>query len=203
MNIAIYGGSFDPPHLGHVMVVTHLLLNDHTIDKVFVAPCYKQRGKKLLPFHHRVGMCLQAFGWLPRVSVRSDELLVHEQHPEIEESLTINLIRHLIVNNQDSNFRFVMGADLKDSARNWQGWEEIERLAPPLIIGRAGISPLQQGDPTPISPVVSSSIVRQALAIQDYQTAGRYLPLKVCDYIEQNGFYRSVRVDETVDDTTA
>lgn len=189
MNVAIYGGSFDPPHLGHVMVVTHLLLNDHTIDQVYVVPCFRQRGKKLLPFEYRMDMCRSAFEWLPRVRVRSDELQVKDAHPEVSESLTINLVRHLKSLEPDSRFRFVMGADLLASAPNWESWEEIRTMAPPLVVGRAGISPLGPGDPTPISPIISSSIVREALAARDYVKAGRYLPLKVCSYIEQNGYY--------------
>ena len=39
MNIALYGGSFDPPHLGHVHVV-HAALKTLDIDKIIVVPAF-------------------------------------------------------------------------------------------------------------------------------------------------------------------
>lgn len=183
-NIAIYGGSFDPPHLGHVMVVTHLLLNDPSVDQVLIVPCFEQRGKHLTDFDHRVTLCSRAFSWLPRVSVSTVERDLGG------ESLTVRLVEHLANVNAEAKFRFVMGADLLETAPSWEGWSTIERLAPPLVIGRAGISPLVPGDPTPISPMVSSTIVRKALSEQDYRSAGRFLPVSVCQYIEQNRLYR-------------
>src|SRR4051812_40709890 len=69
MNIAIYGGSFDMPTLGHLMVVTHLLLNDVSVDRICIPPCFQQRGKTLTEFHHREEMCRLQFGFLPCIEV--------------------------------------------------------------------------------------------------------------------------------------
>ncbi len=180
VNVAIYGGSFDPPTLGHLMVVTHLLLNDGSVDKVLIPPCFQQKGKDLTPFHHRYEMCRLQFGFLPRT-----EVIPIEQELG-GESLTYRLIQELVRRTPHARFRFVMGADLLETAPNWEGWEEIRRLAPPLVIGRAGIKPESPGDPTPISPLVSSTIVRLALKAQNYHEAGRYLSEPVCRYIQEN-----------------
>ena len=182
-NIAIYGGSFDPPHLGHIMVVSHLLLNDPDVDEVLIVPCFQQTGKKLTSFKDRLDMCAVAFGWLPRTRLTAIEEDLGG------ESVTSRLIQALVARSPGDNFRFVMGADLMDHAPKWEGWEVIETLAPPLVIGRAGIAPLAPGDPTPISPVVSSSIVREALHKQDYHAAERYLPVGVRYYIEKHRLY--------------
>lgn len=184
MYTAVYGGSFDPPHLGHIMVVSHLLLNDPQVEKVIIAPCFEQEGKVMAPFYHRLLMCQDSFGWLPRVMVIADEATLGGG------SLTVRLIRHL--SKRFNNLRWVMGADLIEKAKAWEGWEEIEEKSPPLVIGRAGITPLEPGDPTPISPVISSTIVRQALAKKDYNEAQRYLHRSVCGYIEQNELYTAL-----------
>jgi len=183
MNIAVYGGSFDPPTLGHMMVVSHLLLNDASIDKVYIVPCYQQRGKTLTSFGHRMEMCQRAFGVLPRVEVTAVERFLGG------ESLTVRLIRALVEQAPNDKFRFVMGADLLVTAPSWEGWDEIEKLAPPLVVGRAGIAPREPGDPTPIAPLVSSTIVRKALAERDYREAGRYIAVPVCEYIQNNSLY--------------
>lgn len=181
-NVAIFGGSFDPPTLGHLMVVSHLLLNDASVDTVFIVPCYEQKGKNLTSFEHRVHMCRQQFGFLARTHVSEIERDLGG------ESLTVRLVQELSHRHRTAKFRFVMGADLLGSAPDWEGWDEIQRLAPPLIIGRAGISPVA-GGPTPIAPLVSSSIVRKALAQGDYREAGRYLSVPVCEYIQERGLY--------------
>lgn len=180
---AVYGGSFDPPTLGHLMVVTHLLLNDATVDEVLIPPCFQQRGKNLTAFEHRMRMCELQFGHLSRTKVTGIEQELGG------ESLTIRLIEELVAREPRSKHRFVMGADLTDTAPQWERWEDIERLAPPLIIGRAGISPHAGTGPTPISPIVSSTIVRAALAVGDYRQAERYLARPVLEYIKEHRLY--------------
>lgn len=185
LNIAIYGGSFDPPTLGHLMVVTHLLLNDASVDKILIPPCFQQKGKDLSSFLVRKEMCLRQFSFLPRTEVTPIEQELGG------ESLTYRLIQALVHQNPRARFRFVMGADLLDTAPQWEGWEEIRRLAPPLVIGRAGIRPEAPGDPTPISPVVSSTIVREALGRGDYVAASRYLSDPVLKFIQEFNLYLS------------
>lgn len=183
MNVAVYGGSFDPPHLGHVMVVSHLLLNDPSIDKVLIVPCFQQTGKKLVDFNSRFYMCHQAFAWLPRTGISSVERTLGG------ESETLRTMQQLKRESPWWDLRFVMGSDLMKSCKTWDGWEELEKLAPPLFIGRAGISPVYEGDPTPISPIVSSSIIKEALSVGDYDTAERYLPVGVLHSIRENKLY--------------
>jgi nicotinate-nucleotide adenylyltransferase len=186
MNVAVYGGSFDPPHLGHVMVPTHLLLNDPTIDEIVIMPCFQQTGKNLAPFKDRHHMCEVAFGWLPRTQVSDLEYRLGG------ESLTLRTMRALKTEHPNWNLRFVVGSDLLDSMPSWDGYEELCAIAPPLPIGRAGISPVRPDQPTPISPIVSSTIVREALARRDYETAGRYVPRLVLHHIGALGLYRDV-----------
>ncbi len=180
---AIYGGSYDPPTLGHLMVASHLLLNAPNVEQIYVPPCFQQRGKNLLDFEHRYIMCERNFGILPRIKIlRTEQELGGE-------SLTIRLLRTLKEREPDKKFRFVMGADLIETAPYWEGWDEIQMIAPPLIIGRAGISPRRPGDPTPVAPLVSSTMVREALARADYREAGRNLTVGVCKYIQDNRLY--------------
>lgn len=183
MNVAFYGGSFDPPHLGHVMVVSHLLLNDPSVDKVLVVPCFQQEGKALQDYERRFAMCIHAFDWLPRVLVSDIEQRLGG------ESITLRTMQEIKKECPLWNLRFVMGTDLLDSCRSWDGWDELEKIAPPMPIGRAGISPVREGDPTPIAPLVSSTIVRKALESGDYAAAERYLPVGVLRIIADYGLY--------------
>lgn len=180
-NVAVFGGSFDPPTIGHVMVVSHLLLNEPEIDQVWVVPCYLQAGKTLTDFSHRLEMCKAAFNWLPRVAISEAERNLGG------ESITARTIKALWDSYPRCKFRFVMGSDLLDKVNTWEGWDVVKELAPPLVIGRAGIA--GGGGQTPICPLVSSTIVREALKKKEYWTAGRYLPAQVTQYIMDNSLY--------------
>ncbi len=183
-NVAVYGGSFDPPHLGHVMVVTHLLLNDPSVDRVIVMVCYQQNGKQLTNFDLRMSMVEEAFHHLPRVEVSNLEMRLGG------ESLTLRTMRALKSENPSWSLRFVMGTDLLEKTHLWgEDWKEIEKLSPPLPIGRAGISPVRADQPTPITPLASSTLVREACARKDYREAGRYLTKGVLDIVQHNGLY--------------
>lgn len=184
MNVALYGGSFDPPHLGHVMVPTHLLLNDPSVDRVVVMPCFHQVGKALTDFDHRLEMCRRAFGWLPNLEVSTLERDLGG------ESITARTVRELKRRNPDWTVKFVIGSDLMHKAPLWDGWEELLQLAYPLVVGRAGITPPDAAvGPTPIAPAVSSTIVREALRAGDYGRAARYVPREVLDLVRERSLY--------------
>ena len=60
--LAVFGGSFDPPHLGHVMVPA-LVLSLTRASEVLIVPSYQHPfEKKLTAFDHRVALCKLAFG---------------------------------------------------------------------------------------------------------------------------------------------
>src|SRR5450432_1633002 len=69
VNVFIFGGSFNPPHIAHVLAVTYVLSTAEP-DLVLVVPCYRHPfAKDLCPFEHRLAMCERAMGWLPRTTV--------------------------------------------------------------------------------------------------------------------------------------
>jgi nicotinate-nucleotide adenylyltransferase len=193
VNVALYGGSFDPPHLGHVMVVSHILLNDESIDRVIVMPCFEHLEKAgLTPFETRFAMCEKAFDWLPRTQVSRLEKELGGG------SLTVRTVRALKADNPTWNVHVIIGSDLMAHATQWDGWDELLQEATILVIGRAGI-PSNSLDKTarpthtPISPAVSSTEVRDLLAREDYNGADRYLPRGVLDIISGSRLYSTLR----------
>src|SRR4029079_1745454 len=72
--VGVFGGSFNPPHLGHRELIAALLERD-LVDQVRVVPVYAHPfGKELAPFADRLAMCRLAFAGLgPRVRVSAIE----------------------------------------------------------------------------------------------------------------------------------
>jgi nicotinate-nucleotide adenylyltransferase len=179
---AVYGGSFDPPHLGHVLSVAWAL-STGDVDAVWVVPTWKHAFDKTheAPFEHRFEMCRAAFA--PFVGV---ELL------DVERSLggisrTLRTLETLHTEYPETALRLLIGADVLPTTDRWHRWDDVVRLAPPLVVGREGY-PKAPGCPISI-PNVSSTDVRAALA--DDRSVGGFVPGSVADYIERHRLYVS------------
>ncbi len=74
MRIALFGGAFDPPHIGHVLCACYAL-QVAELDTLWVLPSASHPyGKPMRPFGDRMAMCRLAFADLAAVELRDDEL---------------------------------------------------------------------------------------------------------------------------------
>ena len=179
MRVAIFGGSFNPPHLAHQMAAL-CALETAAIDELWMVPAFQHPfGKVLAPFAHRLEMCeLAAAALGPRVKVSAVERELGV------ESRTLRTVRRLQQDFPGHTFSLVIGADLLAELPSWQDSAELQRSVPLLVVGRAGF---ETGDGRLALPRVSSTEVRAALA------AGRpvdgLVPRAVLDYIREHGLY--------------
>ena len=187
--VAIYGGSFNPPHLAHVLAVTVVLATEE-VDRVLVIPTYKHPfAKPLAPYDDRVEMCALAMGWLPRVEVsRVEEELGGE-------SRTLRTLEHLRAGHPDWSMRLVMGADLLVEAPRWFRFDAIRAIAPPLVVGRAGVD--TPGAPPAVLPAISSTDVRTKVAAAKWDELAQLVPRRVLALIRERGLYTSSSVAES------
>lgn len=189
MIVAVFGGSFNPPHVAHVLAVA-LTLSTHEVDRVLVVPTFKHPfAKTLAPYEDRVTMCELAMGWLPKVTVsRVEEELGGD-------SRTLRTLEHLAATHPEWRLRLVIGADILAETSKWFGFEAIARIAPPIVLGRVGIG-RESGNvhaPEPLLPSVSSTEVRAKLAqgrgdgaIEELRSL---VPREVLAHIAQRGLY--------------
>ena len=132
MRLGIFGGSFDPPHLGHV-TVTSTVTALSNLDELLVVPCFEHAlGKVMSSFDHRVAMCELAFAEIPRTRVT-----------ELERSLggtsfTLRTLQHLASTRPEASLCLVVGADAMVDRDSWHRFEEIERTAEVIVFGRHG-----------------------------------------------------------------
>ncbi len=104
--VAVFGGSFNPPHVGHLLGVVYAL-STAPIDEVLVVPVYQHPfAKHLATFADRLELCRLAFGWLPRVSIST----VEEELGG--ESRTLRTLEHLGATLPDVSLRLLVGADV-------------------------------------------------------------------------------------------
>ena len=161
MRIAVYGGSFNPPHVGHAMVASWVRWTGQA-DAVWLVPVYRhafedRHGKVLAPFEDRLGWC----------AALADELGEGVDVCDVERhlpspSFTVDTLLHLATAHPGHTFRLVVGADVLPQVGAWRRWDEIAARFAPIVVGRQGY-PSPDGAPSVDFPAVSSSDVRHRL----------------------------------------
>jgi len=179
--VGVFGGSFNPPHLSHVLAVT-VVLARFDVEKILVVPTYQHPfAKALASYEDRVRMCELAMGWLPRVEIsRVEEELGGE-------SRTLRTLEHLHAQHPEWSLRFVMGADLVLESSKWYGFDRITELAPPIVLGRVGVS--YEGAPVAVLPNVSSTEVRARIGEGRFEELEALVPREVLAHARARGLY--------------
>lgn len=186
-NVAIYGGSYDPPTLAHAMIASHVILNEEMIDEQLIVPAFMHLEKSgLTDYEDRVAMCEDNFGWLPRTTVSRIEQEMGGP------SLSVRTIREVKRRDPNCHVYFVMGSDLLARAASWEGWDELIMESTPIIVGRAGMPSQRVGkdrELSPICPAISSTEVRTFLRAGEFERAFRNLSRGVRRIIEKRHLY--------------
>jgi nicotinate-nucleotide adenylyltransferase len=186
MRVAVFGGSFNPPHTAHLMAAV-LVLACREVDRLLVVPAFQHPfAKALAPFEDRVRMCELAMAWLPGVEVSRVEAEIGG------EGKTLHLLEHLHAAHPDWRMRLVMGADLVAESSKWYRFEQIRALAPPLVLGRAGFEGATHADgprPRAVLPAISSTEVRERIGAGAWEEMGEMVPRAVLEYVRAHGLY--------------
>jgi nicotinate-nucleotide adenylyltransferase len=178
-SLYIYGGAFNPPHIGHISVVSSVLSfhaemgyrSANSRDIVFVIPCYEHGfDKKLVDFEHRMEMCRLAF------SIFRNQVQVVNLEERYTVKYTVNLLKALKEDFSGKNLKLVIGSD--NDISKWKDPEGIKALAEIVVIPRGW----------GYTPQISSSEFREMLKAKD-QLYRQWIPKKVCEYIERHGLY--------------
>jgi nicotinate-nucleotide adenylyltransferase len=179
MRVALFGGSFNPPHVGHQLLAFYVL-ETADVDELWFVPCWKHPfDKDLEEFPHRMRMAeLAAAALGPRARVSDFESKLGG-----EKSRTLLTIRGLQAQHPQHEFRLVIGADLEPELPSWYGADELRRSVNLLVVGRGGYP----GDFPVSMPMVSSTEIRNRLRAG--QSAQGMVCASVLDYIREHGLY--------------
>lgn len=178
--IALYGGSFDPPHVAHVLAVAYVL-SAVPVDAVWVLPVGRHAlGKPVASLARRMHLCRLAFSLFgARVQVRDDDAVAEAT------GYTVDLLERLRTQHPDAAFRLIIGSDILVQRDRWRAFDRVCELAPPVVLGRPGfpIDPAFARLAAPVQlPDVSSTQLRADLqAGRDVR--GR-VPVAVADWLQ-------------------
>ena len=135
-HVAIFGGSFNPPHADHYRVLKWLATQCPVdLNQILVAVVGDSHafGKDLAPYAQREKMVK---AMVDLVSTPSKSIIIAKQ----EETYTVDFIHRLMDENPDTRYHLVVGRDVIDDIHEgrWKKWAEVIKIADLIPIVRAG-----------------------------------------------------------------
>jgi nicotinate-nucleotide adenylyltransferase len=149
VRIALFGGSFDPPHWGHVLAACWAQVAGQC-DQVWILPVARHPyGKPISPWAQRWALCQEAFTPLGFARLRDDELA----NPA---GYTFDLVERLEAAHPGTQWLLVGGTDTATDLPRWHRGPELAARVRVLAVPRGGAGAAL--------PDIASSAIRAQLA---------------------------------------
>lgn len=185
--IGFFGGTFDPPHLGHIQLAL-ALKEKGNLDAVFFCPTFlspsKKKHQSSVSPQDRLAMVKRAIE-----PVKEFHLIEEEIHSK-RATYTIDTIRSLYQKYPKAQFRVLLGEDHLSTFSSWKEANELLKIAPPLV----GLRTSYQGEnplgleiiETPLFDISASEI---RFRLKNGLYVGHLIPHLVLEYIHEKKLY--------------
>ena len=184
--IGLLGGTFDPPHYGHLLMAERAY-EEMKLDEIWFIPSYipPHKAEAKTNGADRGKMLQLAIEDRPHFHVKTIEL------ERKGKSYTIDTVHLLREQNPDKEFSFIIGGDMVEYLPNWHRIEELSQLITFIGIKRHGYSLETPYDiQEVVMPIfeISSTEIRKRVA--EGQSIHYLTSKKIIEFIEEKGLYR-------------
>jgi len=131
-SVGILGGSFDPPHKGH-LTISKIAIKKVKLDRVLWAVTNKNPFKKK-PFYS----LSQRIKLTKKITRNAKKIQIVHLDKIIKSSRTINMINYLIKKKEIKNIFFIIGSDNLITLHKWKSWKKIVKLSKLIVFSRKG-----------------------------------------------------------------
>ena len=193
--IALYGGTFDPIHSGHLEVARRVS-ELFEIEQVIFIPAQlapHKTGRPVTAAIHRYAMLALATQDDPRLSISTFELDAPDRRYTVD---TVAEFQRRL--GEGTELFFIMGADSWSEIKTWREWERLLGMTNHIVVTRPGYevppAPAELQDRIFFTDAVMKDI--SATNIRRLASEGRYdeleqmVPGPVANYIKKYGIYR-------------
>lgn len=192
MKIGLFFGTFNPIHVGHLIIANHLVENSD-LDAVWfvVTPLNPHKQKSsLLADHHRLAMVRVAVENYPKLQASDIEFGLPQPN------YTVNTLAYIGEKYPQHHFSLIMGEDNLHSFHKWKNYEVIlednDIYVYPRITANQGIS---QFDTHPkihkiAAPIIEISATAIRKGIKEKKEIRPLLPCDVWKYLDEMNFYK-------------
>jgi nicotinate-nucleotide adenylyltransferase len=191
MKTGLFFGSFNPIHVGH-MVLANYMISFTDLDEVWfvVSPHNPHKEKStLLGQNHRLQMVRIAVEDHPKMKASNIEFKLSQP------SYTINTLTHLREKYPKKDFCLILGMDNLQTFDKWKNYEQILKHHALYVYPRQGSVGDKFKDHPHVhiteAPVIeiSSSFIRAAIASN--KEVSSFMPERVAQYVMEMNFYKS------------
>jgi len=188
--IGLYFGTFNPIHIGHLIIANHMAIYTD-LDEVWfvVSPHNPFKNKNtLLDDHARLELVYRAIKDYDRLRVSDIEFGLPRP------SYTVNSLVHLTEKYPNKQFSLIMGGDNLNSFHKWKNYELIIENHELYVYPRLASTPGSLDNHEKVNLVgapimqISSSFIRNA--IKNKKDIRAMLPQNVWEYIDEMNYYR-------------
>ncbi len=191
-NIGLYFGTFNPIHIGHLIIANHMVENSN-LDEIWMVVTPHNPFKKkssLLDNHHRLEMVYKATETYEKIKPSDIEFNLPQPN------YTVHTLAHISEKHPSYNFNLIMGEDNLKSLHKWKNYEAILEHHNVYVYPRISKGSVEtQFDKHPkIHPVeapiveISSTMIRNG--IKEDKNMRPLLSNAVWKYIDEMNFYK-------------
>lgn len=196
MKIGLYFGSFNPIHVGHLIIANHVL-NSTDIQKVWfiVSPQNPlKKSNSLLNEYDRLHLVKLAVDGDTRISVSDIEFKLSRP------SYTVDTLTYLKEKYPEHNFSIIMGSDSYQNLNKWKNFDVIIKNYMIYVYLRPGFDISAKYSKEPIileAPLLQISATEIRNLVKEGKSIRYMVPEKAVEEIERNRYYKKKSKQET------
>ncbi|SEP91222.1 nicotinate-nucleotide adenylyltransferase [Piscibacillus halophilus] len=184
--IGLFGGTFDPPHIGHLKLAKSVL-QTLELDEIWFIPTYEPPHKSdaIAKPEQRLDMLNLMLEEEPNFKISTIEYEIKGK------SYTYETVKHLRKQYPQTFFYFIIGGDMIEDLPKWYNIEELKRMVQFVGVNRKGYSEYNYRDVLMVNMEevpVSSTAIREDLKNRKEPQG---LTKDVLHYIRENGLYEN------------
>ncbi len=205
MKLGIFGGSFDPPHRGHVRLAQEAR-SRLGLDRVLFVPTANPPHKADSD-HAPVAPAPCRFAMVEMALLGEEGLYASPFELRVDRTTyTVETLEHFRAEEPEAALHLLLGSDSLAELDTWRRWRDLPKLARLVVLGRRGSEPeairgelpsdlrelLDRGEMDLLADLlidVSSTEIRRRLARGD-RPGREWLSPLVLDYVTKYSFYR-------------
>lgn len=174
LRVAVFGGTFDPPHKGHSTLINQVLglniIDEVWLIPVFIPPLKREEAVTVASASDRFKMCLLL---ADTIKLKSRVKVLDIEIKRQGKSYTYNTVQELKKKYPNYKFYFLIGSDWLKDLDKWYKIDELLNEIEFIVLPRTGVS-----------STVIRRMVKRGLSITNF------VPKGIADYIESHNLYR-------------